>query len=236
MIDIVIPHYGSDQLLQRCLASIEQVESPPARVIVHDNNQGNIGFAGGVNAAVTQGTSPYIVILNNDTVVTDGWLDSLRALLDSDHRLAAVGPLSTAPTQWQGVEPMRAWLQAEVPQPGFVTTADGCFPSNLAFWCVMIRRAVWRDVGELDAGYFMYGEDEDWCLRAKAKGYELAVDLSCVVHHDHRANYTEATRRHHENSRNRFRQRWEEAYEPRHWSIRLAANEIRALPIRRLAV
>lgn len=231
MIDVVIPHYGPQSTLNRCLASIRKAGGPDHQVFVHDNNVHNVGFAGAINAAARLGSGPYLVLLNNDTVVPAGWLESLMSILDRDPGLAAVGPISTANTQWQGVEPVRRWLGVELPHDGFVTTTDGAFPSNLAFWCVMIRRAAWEHVGELDDGYFMYGEDDDWCLRAAELGYPLALNLGLVVQHDHRASYDEDTKRHHEVSRERFKNRWQPGSELRHWSTRLDAGEVARPPI-----
>jgi hypothetical protein len=71
---------------------------------------------------------------------------------------------------------VESWLSVQLPCAGYVSTADGPFPANLAFWCVMIRRAVWERVGPLDEGYFMYAEDEDWCVRARRLGYHLQDD------------------------------------------------------------
>lgn len=236
MIDLIIPHYGEQQLLDRCLESVHADDGhPPFNVFVHDNNAINVGFARAVNTAVQQGTAPYVVLLNNDTVAPAGWLTSLQRILDRRSDIAGVGPLSTAPSQWQGVSNVAEWLGLELPTDGYVTTADGSFPSNLAFWCVMIRRSALELVGPLDEGYFMYGEDDDWCLRALSLGLHFALDLSTVVHHDHRANYTAATKVHHERSRGKFRQRWGDAYVDRHWSVRLADGDVPALPIRQLA-
>lgn len=235
MIDLIIPHYGSQDLLDRCLASVRAHAHPPLNVFVHDNNSVNRGFARAVNTAVQQGTAPYVVLLNNDTVAPAGWLSPLQQILERDTGIAGVGPLSTAPSQWQGVSNVAKWLGRDLPASGYLTTADGPFPSSLAFWCVMIRRSALELVGPLDEGYFMYGEDDDWCLRAHSLGLEFALDLSTVVRHDHRANYSAATKVHHERSREKFRRRWGDARVDCHWSVRLADGEVPALPVRQLA-
>lgn len=232
VIDVVIPHYGRQALLDRCLQAIAANSGKAVNVLVHDNNRNNIGFAAAVNATVRRGDAPIIVLLNNDTAVPAGWLTTMTAVLFDDPKTAAVGPISSARTQWQGVANVESWLKVQLPCPGYVSTADGKFPANLAFWCVMIRRVVWERVGPLDEGYFIYAEDEDWCVRARRLGYHLALDLQTIAHHDHRANYDEATRGHHDDSKRRFRARWPDEHDDRHWSERLANGDIPRLPIR----
>lgn len=208
MIDIVIPHYGDDELLERCLGSIEENVTVEHRVIVIDNNEENRGFAKACNAGIEQGDGEYVLLLNNDTVVPAGALARMQMIASADRRIAAVGPLSTAPAQWQWVHNVATWLGQSVPQDDYVTSDVRQFPGQLAFWCALIPRRALYDVGLLDEQFFMYAEDDDWCLRAQEAGYRLALDLGSVVMHHHRTHYSEEVQRIHEESFEKFKAKW----------------------------
>jgi GT2 family glycosyltransferase len=53
--------------------------------------------------------------------------------------------------------------------------------------CLLIRRSVLHRIGLLDERFFMYGEDLDWCLRAREAGWSVRYEPSVVVHHQHGA-------------------------------------------------
>jgi GT2 family glycosyltransferase len=48
---------------------------------------------------------------------------------------------------------------------------------------VLLRAATLSEVGQFDEGYFLYGEDLDWCHRARAAGWEVWIDPSAVADH-----------------------------------------------------
>ncbi len=211
MISVIIPHYGSDKLLAQCLRSLpDDVE-----VVVADNNgrqlrEGetfvveeiqdgnrltlhfyageyvNLGFAKAVNRAVQHSRGEYLLLLNNDCELPAGALDKMLDILDRDPQIAVVGPLSTAHTHWQWVHGVANWLKRNLPADDYITTQDYQFPADtVTFWCALIPRRVWDEVGALDERFFMYYEDNDWCRRAREAGYKLALDLGTVVPHHH---------------------------------------------------
>src|SRR5207244_5088794 len=74
---------------------------PGARVIV---NRGNLGFARGNNQGMAIARGEYVLLLNNDTVVTDGWLFRLLRAARADSDIGLVGPRSNAVAGTQVVE------------------------------------------------------------------------------------------------------------------------------------
>lgn len=210
IVDIIIPHFGPQELLDRCLASIEANTRLPHRVTVIDNNRVNLGFSVACNQGIQQTDGEYVVLLNNDTEVPAGWLESMVRVAESEDKIAAVGPLSTAPTQWQWVHAVSTALKRNL--PALVGTTDDDyitdFPRTLAFWCTLFPRWAFEEIGLLDEQFFMYAEDDDWCLRASKADYKLALDLSTVVTHRHRANRTPGIDRIHKESIERLKAKW----------------------------
>ena len=98
---IVIPTWKRMDLLQKCLQSIEQQTVRDFEVILVSNGAAewtarlaetagctvlnlpsNLGFAAGVNAGLGHGTSPYVLVLNDDVELAPGWLEVTVSFLD----------------------------------------------------------------------------------------------------------------------------------------------------------
>jgi hypothetical protein len=125
----------------------------------------NRSFSAGVNAGVLVGDSKFIVLLNNDTIVTEGWDGAL--LTDaSDKMTGLVGARSNFAAGAQG-------------DPSFQGE-----PPFLVFVCVCLRRDVWNTVGPLDAERFdgFSSEDLDYSWRVSKAGYKLKVSNAFVYH------------------------------------------------------
>ena len=144
----------------------------------------NLRFAGGNNvglkAALAAGADA-LMLINNDIEAGGGLFDHLLGALERDPEAGAVGPLicfaEPRDVIWyagghctpalgyaahRGLrEPDRAQYM-NVESTGYLT---GC--------CLLASRKAWLDVGPLDERYFIYAEDADWSLRARAAGYRL---------------------------------------------------------------
>jgi GT2 family glycosyltransferase len=144
----------------------------------------NLRYAGGNNAglehALAQGADG-IMLLNNDTEADPALYERLMLALEQHPRPAAAAPLI-----YFGPPTTRIWYAGGhcVPALGFVghrglRTADhGQYrvierTGYLTGCCVVATSEVWRKVGPIDERYFIYAEDADWSLRARAAGCDL---------------------------------------------------------------
>jgi GT2 family glycosyltransferase len=144
----------------------------------------NRGFAGGVNEGMRRvlgAGAAEVLLINNDAVLEPGALPALRAALRGEPRAAAAGPLVLL-DDGSG----RAWFAGgrivvplgQVLHPGHgrvpAAPAGGARASGfLTFCALLLRREAWEGVGPLEEEFFAYGEDADWCLRARAAGRTL---------------------------------------------------------------
>jgi GT2 family glycosyltransferase len=156
-------------------------EFPGVEVLALPENR---RFAGGCNAglkrALGQGADA-VMLLNNDTEAEPGLCEQLLLALEQDPRAGAAAPLicfqQPADLIWYaggrcvpalGLAAHRGLRQHDrgqyraVEETGYVT---GC--------CLLATRAAWEQVGPLDERYFIYAEDADWCLRARAASFRL---------------------------------------------------------------
>ena len=140
----------------------------------------NLRFAGGNNrgirAALADGAD-FVVVLNNDTEADADLVRRLVAEAEAAPRAGLCGPLilDAAGRVWfagGGVVPALGWTWHHGlggPDPG-----AGGAPRDVGYLtgcCLGVRREVFERVGLLDEGYYLYAEDVDFCLRARAAGY-----------------------------------------------------------------
>jgi GT2 family glycosyltransferase len=174
---------------------------PDARVVALREN---VGFARGNNVAAEHARGNYLLLLNPDTVVLDGAIQKLHAFAESrpdagifgGRTVFADGTLNATscwgrPTPWSALslaaglahffpgsrlfdrESLGWWARDDVREVDIVT---GCF--------LLIRRELWDRLGGFDAGFFMYGEEADLCLRARTIGVAgLLCPSARIVHY-----------------------------------------------------
>ncbi len=144
----------------------------------------NRRFAGGNNAGVTRALeagADAVMLLNNDVLADPGMIEKLLAALAEDPRAGAVTPLiyfapptdriwyaggrcqpAMAHSSHRGIRERDHGQYRSLEETGYLT---GC--------CLLATAEAWRKVGLLDERYFIYAEDADWSLRARAAGYRL---------------------------------------------------------------
>lgn len=143
------------------------------------NNAVNLGFIRSMNRAMALSPNNDVVWLNADTRVHGAWLDRLRAVAYSDARIASVTPftnngelMSFPQSQISHAMPS-AQAQAELDELACEVNSPPIEIETGCGFCLFIKRAALDHVGYLDEVHLArgYGEETDWCLRARAKGW-----------------------------------------------------------------
>jgi len=176
--------------LQAALARFPQVQ------VLH--NPRNLGFSASCNRGLEAARSAYAVLLNDDTRVTAGWLAPLVAAADADPRVAACQPKLLSATE-PGTFDYGGAAGGYIDRFGFTFCRGRLFAHRerdagqydrprAIFWAcgsaMLVRLAAVRQVGCLDAAFFMHFEEIDLCWRLQLAGYTiLAVPQSVVYHH-----------------------------------------------------
>jgi hypothetical protein len=144
----------------------------------------NTGFAAACNLAIQEGLDEhiqYVLLLNNDAIVHPDFFAELVQAARGHPQAGILGPkiYSTAEPGrlWHAGARRRRWTLVPV-DLGRNQYDKGQFERILEvdyiFGCgMLIRRQVFERIGMLDSSYFLYMEDMDFCLRARAAGYRL---------------------------------------------------------------
>jgi len=189
---LVIVDDGSDELTAELCRSF--ADSQSAVLLRHEHA---LGFSAAVNAGVLSDSNPYVVVLNSDTEVPKGWIPTLISHLTRHPEAAAVGPISGA-ARFQSVPYLADNDEGRNALPVGVDLewlnlfvrlwSSGIAPVRVPLlngFCLGIRRTVVDEIGGFDAQAFPrgYGEENDWCIRARSAGHDLLVATDVYVAH-----------------------------------------------------
>ncbi len=213
VVSVVIPVYNNSGVTVRCLQSI--VDQWPAtlacQIIVVDDastdstatiltalpgidyirNGVNSGFIRSCNRGASFARGSYICFLNNDTIVSPGWLDELVRTAHSDPAIGAVGAKLVYPDgrlQEAGGVIWRdggGWnygrgADPRDPKYNYVRNVDYCSGAAL-----LVRTELFRTLGGFSELYLpAYYEDVDMCFAIRQLGYRVVYQPLSVVIHD----------------------------------------------------
>jgi GT2 family glycosyltransferase/tetratricopeptide (TPR) repeat protein len=151
-------------------------------------NESNLGFPAGCNQALARARGGYLVFLNNDTVVTPGWLDGLiAAMLAAWPDAGLVGPVTNGAPPPQGIEvdyrepEEAAAFAAQRRKTHAGRTLDS---RRVTGFCLLTRREVLERTGHFDERFGLgFFDDDDLCVRARQAGFRLLIALDVYIHH-----------------------------------------------------
>ncbi len=188
-LDVIVVDNGSQDGTAAWLRA-EAEREPRLRLILNDDNR---GFAAANNQGLDLARGEFLVLLNNDTVVTRGWLREMVAHFRRDPELGMLGPITNnigneakVPTSYETREAMHA----EAAQLVIDGAGKSLELGIVAFFCVMMTREVFEEVGLLDEGFGMgFFEDDDYCRRVRAAGKSIRCAEDVFIHHELSASF-----------------------------------------------
>jgi N-acetylglucosaminyl-diphospho-decaprenol L-rhamnosyltransferase len=192
-VSLVIPVYNQLMHTMQCVESIQRLPDQPGDLIIIDNastdgtseylkgldlrvitNAMNLGCAKAWNQGVRASRGDIIGILNNDIVVTTGWLPALLSFMER------TGCGIVSPAMREG--PLDYELDRYAAE--YTTACRTATRRGLRGPCMLMRRAVFDRIGLFDEA-FVYGgcEDIDFLWRAEKAGFTATVTGSAFIHH-----------------------------------------------------
>ena len=181
---IVVDNASSDGSVE-----IIRREFPQVQLILNTTNE---GLASAVNQGIPVARGRYVLLMNFDVTVRYG-MDQLVSVLERNPCVVAAAPRTLdgggklrggcghSPTPSRLIPTMlilhrlpllRGWVRPLLIPPGpFYDTGRQVEWASAA--CLLIKKSALDQVGLLDEGYWMYGEDVDWCYRAQQADWKV---------------------------------------------------------------
>lgn len=201
---LIIDNASSDDSLDQLRgseAAAPMIASKQLRIVVNPENR---GFGAANNQAFALTDSPFVFLLNLDTEVPPGTIDTLIQKLTSDPKIGACGPkmlnadgttqtsvFFNPPCVWHTIM-SQLWLYRLLPRRMRGELLLGWHWSHdrersvpmLGGAAILAKREMIEQVGGFNERFHMYSEDSEWCWRITQKGWRLMfVPEAILLHH-----------------------------------------------------
>ncbi len=211
LVSIIMLTFNELRYTKECVESIRRHTKEPHEIIFVDNgsadgtvkwlrklvnrngryrliqNSTNLGFARGCNQGIAAASGEYIMLLNNDVVVTPEWLAGMKECLESGPDIGIVGPLTN------NISGIQRLCHADYEPAGLDAFAKGfreryrhrrILHPRIVGFCMLFRRELVERIGLLDEAFGSGNfEDDDLCLRAELAGLRNCIAGDVFIHH-----------------------------------------------------
>jgi GT2 family glycosyltransferase len=193
---VVVDNASTDGSVEALLAA----DIGPVLAVIR--NAANLGFAAGCNIGATASKAPLVLFLNPDCSLEPTALHKMATALMADDHIGMVGPLLLNPdsteqrggrrriptplsgfTHGFGLSRMAPALFDDFNQTGDALPAGPTPVEAISGSCMMVRRTAAAAVGPWDEGYFLHGEDLDYCLRFSRAGFAIIFVPDAIATH-----------------------------------------------------
>lgn len=211
-VSVVVLNWNGQHFLKDCLDSLQKVIYKNLEIIVVDNasvdgsvefirktfpnvkvikNKENYGFAKANNIGFKASKGKYVLILNNDTIITPNFFDPLLKDFKEDSCIACLQPQIRLSKNKKLLDGVGAFLT----QSGFLyhfgylkdslqskyNVKINIFSAKGA--CIFLRREVIEKIGLFDEDFFIFFEETDLCFRIWLAGYSVVYEPKAIMYH-----------------------------------------------------
>ncbi len=211
-VTVVIPNYNGEKYLKGCLDSIapsvqnaaitydiivvddcstdssrEIVKSYPDVKLIERKENG--GFSASVNTGIKASETPYVLLLNNDTIAKPGFVQNLYNAIKKDNKCFSV---SASMRTWDDgniidsagdIYCALGWSRARGRGKSAAGYGRSCKVFSTCAGAAIYRKEIFDSIGYFDPLHFMYLEDLDVCWRAMLAGFHNTYDPTAIVKH-----------------------------------------------------
>ncbi|QGK68234.1 glycosyltransferase [Allosaccharopolyspora coralli] len=248
LVSVVIPVHGKWAYTRQCLRFLggHQVSVPFEVIVVDDASpdetaamlaqcpgvrvvtaERNLGFIGACNLGAEYARGEHVFFLNNDTQVTESWLDTLTSTMESNDRIGMVGAKLVYPdgtlqecggVVWSDGHGWNLGRDGVADAAEFNSVRDVDYCSGAA---ILVRAELFRAIGGFDTRFApAYYEDTDLAFAVRAAGFRTVVQpKAVVVHHEGVSNGTDlggGVKKHQELNRAAFAEKWADVLRAEH--------------------
>ena len=212
LVTVVIPNWNGMKFLNTCLSALRLQDTEDFTTLVIDNASEdgsvsfmrenfpevqvevmpeNLGFSGGVNEGIRRAKTPYVLLLNNDTEVTPGFVSGLLKAIEKDPKIFSVSAKMLKFDDRDRIDDagdlynLLGWgAQRGIDRNALDKKYNkACTVFSACAGAAIYRKSVFEEMGLFDLNHFAYLEDIDVGYRAMLYGYKNVYEPSAVVYH-----------------------------------------------------
>lgn len=165
--------------------TLEWLKMQPDIKLISNNE--NVGFPAGCNQGIQIASGDFVMLLNNDTVVTKNWLNNLLTALRSSKKIGAVGPVTSyssndqqLPVPYLNLREMQAFAA----EYNLSDESKWECVIKLIGYCILYKKEVLDKIGMLDERFSPGNfDDDDMSLRVIKAGYQMLLCHDTFIHH-----------------------------------------------------
>ncbi|MFH1551503.1 MAG: glycosyltransferase family 2 protein [bacterium] len=217
---IILLNWNSWSDTLECLESLKNNDYPNYKVVIVDNdskrkpqthdskikiiyNNKNLGFSGGNNVGIKyalENGADYILLLNNDTIVSKNFLSEMIEVGESNKKFGLIGSkiyfysdtkkIWFAGGQVHLINNKKHWLYNRGVMRGCGEIDKGQYDEPkiqeteyITGCCLLIKKEVIKKIGLIPEEYFVYYEDTDWSFKARKAGYKCIFAPTAKIWH-----------------------------------------------------
>lgn len=209
-VTVVIPNYNGKHFMEPCLQSLEKQTFQDFQIVVVDNASSdgsieymkehypdiklialnkNYGFSKAVNVGIKYASTPYVILLNNDTTADPHYIEEMVKAIETSDRIFSVSSKMIQmyhPEKIDSAGDMYTVLGWAFCRGGDLSVSTHTSPCQVFSACggaAIYRREVFSKTGYFDESHFAYLEDVDIGYRARIYGYQNWFCPTALVYH-----------------------------------------------------
>lgn len=170
MLEIIIVKYNLREYENETVSQVLETVDIPYNLTAYENYEKDENLSKVWNDLIRRSNAEFIILLNNDTVPSPKWAEKLLEVF-KDKKVGAVGTISNRAGGFQGGH-------KEAQKYPMIAEAN-----MLSGFCMAFPKKVWKEVKGFDERYKLYGEDSQFCVDIKKRGYKLMIRYDTFVYH-----------------------------------------------------
>jgi len=209
-ISIVIPNYNGKKFLEPCLHSLMNQSCKDYEIIIVDNassdeslqyieenwsdiklikNSSNTGFSYAVNQGIEAAQGEFVVLLNNDTIAEENWLENLLIAIEKDSKIFSVCSKMIRYNERDLIDnagdfyTILGWARKRGDGKSVDEFTEDAKVFSSCAGAAIYRKSIFKIIGDFDINFFAYLEDIDICYRANLFGYKNIYCASAKIYH-----------------------------------------------------
>ena len=182
MIDIIIVKYNRRDLEDKCIESVLKHTDVNYHLTIFDNYITDYPLTKLWNDLIEKSDSEYICLLNNDTLVEEGWIEKMLEVFEKEDNVGLVGPI---PTRYD-------WSEGKMTS---VKEYEVNVVNHVSFFCAVFKKSLWEKMGKLDENFPFVKQDVEFNRAVRKTGMKPMIRRDVRVAHFKHGSWEEARKK-----------------------------------------